>query len=67
MFGIGLTLISTLLLVYIVWRIGDLAMLTSMTSFRNHLIFGKLFFAVTPFQINFVCLADLTLSGIRSN
>jgi hypothetical protein len=38
-------------------------MLTSMTSFRNHLLFGKLNFAVTPFLIKFLLLAYQVLTG----
>ncbi|MFT5699021.1 MAG: hypothetical protein ACI8ZB_001877 [Desulforhopalus sp.] len=40
-----------------------MAMLTSRTSFRNHLLFGNLNFGVTPFLINFLLLAYQVLTG----
>jgi len=45
----------------------DLAMLTSMTSFRNHLLFGNLGIPVAPFLINSLWYTDPNLSGIHSN
>jgi len=38
-----------------------------MTSFRNHLIFGKFFFKVAPFQCNSRKVGVSTLSGINLN
>jgi len=38
-----------------------------MTSLRNYLVFGKLFFAVALFLNNSLTLADPTISGIMSN
>jgi len=40
MFGIGLTLISTLLLVYIVWRISSIQKLAEVTSKKTILYIG---------------------------
>jgi len=45
----------------------DLAMLTSMTSFRNHLIFGKVQSAVTSFLNYSRLIGRPTFTGISSN